>query len=62
MFFLERYMRSYSAEWSAFVEAVTGKGVIPVSLEDGVCAVAVAEAATLSAKSHATVDMASVRS
>ena len=62
VFFLERYMRSYAAEWAAFVEAVTGKGVIPVTLEDGVRALAVAEAATLSAKSHATVDMASVRS
>ena len=48
-FFLERYMQAYAAEWSAFVEAVTGGGTIPVTLEDGVAALAMAEAATRSA-------------
>jgi myo-inositol 2-dehydrogenase/D-chiro-inositol 1-dehydrogenase len=59
-FFLERYMRSYSAEWGAFVEAVTNARAVPVTLDDGVNALAVAEAATRSAQAGATVELASV--
>ena len=59
-FFLERYMRSYAAEWAAFVEAVNTGSAVPVSLDDGVNALAIAEAAALSAKTAATVAMASV--
>lgn len=47
-FFLERYMRAYEAEWRAFIDAVTTGGAYPVTLQDGVNALAVAEAATLS--------------
>ena len=54
-FFLERYMRSYEAEWNAFVNAVQTKTALPVTLDDGVNALAVAEAATLSAKTGQTV-------
>ena len=50
-FFLERYMRAYVAEWQAFVSAVLDKTEIPVTLRDGVAALALAEAATASAKS-----------
>ena len=59
-FFLERYMPAFSAEWSAFVEAITNNTAFPVTLEDGVAALAMAEAATLSAKSGATVQMSDV--
>jgi len=59
-FFLERYMRAYAAEWAAFVGAVTGSGVVPVSLDDGVNALALAEAATRSAKSGMAVEVATV--
>ena len=59
-FFLERYMRAYSAEWGAFVDAVTTGGAPPVTLDDGVNALAIAEAATRSAKTGSTVDLASV--
>ncbi len=59
-FFLERYMRAYSVEWSAFVEAVTKGHAVPVSLDDGVIALAVAEAATRSARTGATVELAAV--
>lgn len=56
-FFLERYMPAYRAEWDAFVAAVrTGTGV-PVTLENGVAALAMAEAATLSARSGAPVKL-----
>lgn len=56
-FFLERYMRSYEAEWNAFVKAVQNKTALPVTLDDGVNALAVAEAATLSAKTGQTVQL-----
>ena len=54
-FFLERYMPAYAAEWDAFVKSVTSGQTPPVTLEDGVAALAVAEAATESAKSGLTV-------
>lgn len=49
-FFLERYMRAYEAEWSAFVDAVKAGSRAPVTLEDGVLALACAEAAARSAQ------------
>ncbi len=60
-FFLERYMPAYAAEWAAFVTAVAGSSKLPVTLEDGVSALAMAEAATLSAKSGKPVTLASVQ-
>ena len=48
--FLERYMRAYEAEWSAFVNAVLRGAPLPVSLQDGVNALALAEAATEAAR------------
>ncbi len=59
-FFLERYMRAYAAEWDAFVSAVTSGAAMPVTLDDGVNALALAEAATRSARSGASVPMASI--
>jgi myo-inositol 2-dehydrogenase/D-chiro-inositol 1-dehydrogenase len=50
-FFLERYMRAYASEWDAFVAAILDGAAIPVTLKDGVAALALAEAATASAKS-----------
>lgn len=50
-FFLERYMPAYAAEWAAFVDAVKSGSDFPVTLADGVTALAVAEAATRSARS-----------
>ncbi|MGE7370434.1 inositol 2-dehydrogenase [Neorhizobium sp. NPDC001467] len=50
-FFLERYMRAYAAEWDAFVAAILDGAAIPVTLKDGVAALALAEAATASVKS-----------
>ena len=59
-FFLERYMPAYAAEWAAFVTAVSGGGALPVTLTDGIAALAMAEAATQSAKSGLPVTLASV--
>ena len=50
-FFLERYMPAYRAEWAAFVAAVNEGSALPVTLADGVAALAMAEAATLSLNS-----------
>ena len=59
-FFLERYMPAYAAEWAAFVNAVNSGGAFPVTLDDGVAALAMAEAATLSAKTGAPVRLADI--
>ena len=59
-FFLERYMPAYAAEWAAFVDAMTTGAEMPVTLQDGVAALAMAEAAALSAKSGAPVALFSV--
>ncbi|PYE86625.1 inositol 2-dehydrogenase [Phyllobacterium leguminum] len=55
-FFLERYMRAYAAEWDAFVKAVLDGADIPVTLRDGVAALALAEAATISARTGQPVE------
>jgi myo-inositol 2-dehydrogenase / D-chiro-inositol 1-dehydrogenase len=54
-FFLERYMRAYEAEWTAFIEAIKAETRVPVSIADGVAALACAEAATRSARTGETV-------
>ena len=59
-FFLERYMPSYAAEWAAFVDAIKGGTALTVTLADGVAALAMAEAATRSANSGASVSLADV--
>lgn len=59
-FFLERYMPAYAAEWTAFVAAVAQGAVVPVTLADGVQALAMAEAAALSIKTGAPVRLADV--
>ncbi|MBD3802552.1 MAG: inositol 2-dehydrogenase [Thioclava sp.] len=59
-FFLERYMPAYAAEWDVFVTALTEGRPMPVTLEDGVAALAMAEAATKSAKTGEAVELASL--
>ena len=54
-FFLERYMRAYQDEWTAFLDAVQSGGTMPVTLREGVAALACAEAATRSMQSGETV-------
>ncbi|WP_172329546.1 inositol 2-dehydrogenase [Mangrovicoccus sp. HB161399] len=49
-FFLERYMPAYLREWDAFVTAVLEGKPMPVTLDDGITALALAEAATESLK------------
>ncbi len=44
-FFLERYHRSYAIAWERFVDSVLQDTPVPVSLADGVNALAIAEAA-----------------
>ena len=59
-FFLERYMTAYKAEWAAFVDAITAGQAVPVTLEDGVAALAMAEAATQSARSGRPVQLSDI--
>ncbi|MFV0292966.1 MAG: inositol 2-dehydrogenase [Paracoccus sp. (in: a-proteobacteria)] len=47
-FFLERYMRAYESEWTAFIDAIKAGTEMPVTLRDGITALACAEAATRS--------------
>ena len=54
-------MLAYEAEWRAFVQAVERGGAMPVTLQDGVNALAVAEAATLSARSGRAVKLSNGR-
>jgi myo-inositol 2-dehydrogenase/D-chiro-inositol 1-dehydrogenase len=60
LFFLERYLPAYRAEWSAFISALTGGPPVPVTLADGVLALAMAEAATQSAKTGLPVLLADI--
>lgn len=56
-FFLERYMPAFTAEWSAFVDAVLDGTPLPVTLDDGIAALALAEAATRSSQTGEAVRM-----
>ena len=56
-FFLERYLAAYQAEWAAFVAALNSGGPMPVTLADGVAALALAEAASLSVASGQPVSL-----
>ena len=59
-FFLERYMPAYAAEWAAFVTAVSKGAALPVTLADGIAALAMAEAAALSTRLAKPVALADV--
>jgi len=59
-FFIERYMPAYKAEWAAFVAAIQEGNDMPVSLQDGVQALAMAEAAQRSFDSSRPVRLADV--
>ncbi|MGI9369124.1 MAG: inositol 2-dehydrogenase [Ruegeria sp.] len=59
-FFLERYMPAYNAEWAAFVQATESGAPMPVTLKDGVAALAMAEAATRSARTGSPVALAEI--
>ncbi|MEM9522899.1 MAG: inositol 2-dehydrogenase [Pseudomonadota bacterium] len=59
-FFVERYMPAYEAQWAAFVAAIKSGSEPPVTLDDGVAALAMAEAATRSARSGQPVKLAEI--
>ncbi len=59
-FFMERYMPAYAAEWNAFVISLKEGKDVPVSLDAGVTALAMAEAATLSAQTKIPVALEDV--
>ncbi|MBC6437695.1 MAG: inositol 2-dehydrogenase [Rhodobacteraceae bacterium] len=47
-FFLERYMRAYEIEWQVFVDSCINGELVPANIQDGINALALAEAANLS--------------
>jgi len=49
-FFLERYMKSFEEEMKNFIDALTKNKELPVTGNDGLKAIIIAKAATLSAK------------
>lgn len=57
-FFLERYMTAYSVEWSAFVDACLEGTPVPASIQDGINALALAEAANMSLAEGRPVEVA----
>jgi len=57
-FFLERYMRSYAIGWGRFVDAVLDGTNVPVSIADGVNALAIAEAAVMSLEQGKEIELA----
>ena len=59
-FFLERYMRAYEAEWSAFVDAVLDGSPVPATVADGVNALMLAEAANRSLAERRSVALSEV--
>ena len=59
-FFLERYMSAYKAEWDAFIKSLKENTIVPVTLVDGVAALAMAEAATLSQSSGKSIQLTEV--
>ena len=58
-FFLERYMRAYAIEWSAFVDACVEGKPVPATVQDGVNALALAEAANLSFREGRPIEVTS---
>ena len=58
LFFLKRYMRAFAIEWSAFLDACTEGAPVPDTLEYGVNALAMAEAATRSLAAERPVEAA----
>ena len=53
-------MAAFTAEWAAFVTALTNGTAMPATLEDGIAALAMAEAATLSVKTGVSVRLDSL--
>jgi myo-inositol 2-dehydrogenase / D-chiro-inositol 1-dehydrogenase len=60
-FFLERYRAAYAAEMAHFFDVVAGRAVPRTSIDDGVAALALAEAATTSWREKRIVELASER-
>ena len=59
-FFLERYLSAFKAEWNAFVKSINDDEPLAVTLEDGVAALAMAEAATQSQSTGKSIQLKEV--
>jgi len=56
-FFLERYMHAYAIGWDQFVDTVLNRTPLPVTIQDGVNALMIAEAANASLRLGQAVDV-----
>jgi myo-inositol 2-dehydrogenase/D-chiro-inositol 1-dehydrogenase len=56
-FFLERYRAAYAAEMAHFIDAIARKRPVRTSIEDGVNALALADAATRSWREKRIVEL-----
>jgi myo-inositol 2-dehydrogenase/D-chiro-inositol 1-dehydrogenase len=56
-FFLERYRAAYAAEMAHFFAVLEGRATPRTSIDDGVAALALAEAATTSWREHRAVEL-----
>jgi myo-inositol 2-dehydrogenase/D-chiro-inositol 1-dehydrogenase len=56
-FFLERYRAAYAAEMAHFLEVLAGRAIARTSIDDGVAALALAEAATTSWREQRIVEL-----
>jgi len=59
--FLVRFESAYAAEFAAFVAVARGDAPSPCTADDGVAAIRIAEAATMSMNEHRIVPMAEIR-
>ncbi len=59
-FFLERYMAAYKAEWAAFMDSLMMKTPLPITIEDGIIALALSEAATQSMQQGKSINLATI--
>lgn len=59
-FFMERYAAAYSTEIAAFVRAISDNSEMPATGQDGLMALAIADAAVLSAKDGRAVPLAEI--
>ena len=56
-FFMQRYTDAYRLEMAAFIRAVKQGGDVPVNIHDGCAALALADAAQLSADTRQVVQL-----
>ena len=60
-FFLERYMQSFADEVREFIKAIQNGTEVPVTIQDGLQSIKIAQAANLSMKEHRPVKLSEIK-